>query len=77
MVLIMNVVVVVVSFYCVIFFWFFVFSSYSTLDFRHTLGSGFVPVLHEGRGLISRPWPVREPILFSLRKALVSNSSAG
>ena len=75
MVLIMNV-VVVVSFYCVIFFWFFVFNSSSRLDFRHTLGSGFVPALHEGRGLISRQWPVREPTLFSLRKALVSNASA-
>ena len=73
MVLIKN---VVASFHCLIFFWVFVFSSYSTLDFRHTLESGFVPALHEGRSLISRKWPVREPILCSLRKALVSNSSA-
>ena len=76
MVLIMSV-VVVVSFYCVIFFCFSVCSSYSRLDFRHTLRSGFVPALHEGRGIISRQWPVRDPIRFSLRKALVSNSSAG
>ena len=49
-------------------------SSCSKLDFSHTLGSSFVPDLHEGRGLISRQWPIRVPILCSLRKALISNS---